>query len=143
MNALDVLSAFEATVLDGLPLGEEASELLDRLKAIENLITEVRAFYKEALAKDSSAVPGWWLQPGTIRRSVADPLEAFRRVSNTLSPEQFASCVSIKVAELERLWARETNTSLAKAREPFSQLLAGVIEEKICAPSLAKLSDRK
>jgi hypothetical protein len=70
VSALDVLSAFETSVLDGLPTGKAASELLDRLKGVESLIAEIKASYKEALLRDSSAVPGWFLQPGAIRRSI-------------------------------------------------------------------------
>jgi hypothetical protein len=57
LSALDVLSAFETSVLDGLPTGPAAADLLDRLKAVENLIAEIRAHYKEALSRDCSAVP--------------------------------------------------------------------------------------
>jgi hypothetical protein len=64
VSALDVLSVFETSVLDGLPTGKAASELLDQLKAIESLVAEIKAHYKEALSRDSSAVPGWFLQPG-------------------------------------------------------------------------------
>jgi hypothetical protein len=84
LSALKVLSSFETAVLDGLPTGKAASELLDRLKGVESLIAEVKAHYKEELSRDSSAVPGWFLQPGAIRRSITDPLEAYRRVSDTL-----------------------------------------------------------
>jgi hypothetical protein len=74
MSKLEVLNAFETSILDGLPTGKAASELLDRLKAIESLIAEIKAHYKEALLRDSSAVPGWFLQPGAIRRSITDPI---------------------------------------------------------------------
>jgi hypothetical protein len=47
LSALDGLSAFEAAVLDGLPTGKAASELLDRLKGVESLIAEIKAHYKE------------------------------------------------------------------------------------------------
>ena len=43
MSKLDVLKAFEISVLDGLPTGKAASELLDRLKAVESMIAEIGA----------------------------------------------------------------------------------------------------
>jgi hypothetical protein len=141
LKTLDILSAFESSVLDGLPTGLAATQLLDRLKAIENLIAEIRAHYKEALLRDSSAVPGWFLQPGAIRRSVMDPMEAYRRVSDTLSPEQFTACVTVKIGELERLWAAATQSSLVNARLNLSERLVGVMEAKECAPSLVRVSD--
>lgn len=143
MSTLDVLSAFESSVLDGLPTDKAASELLDQLKAIETLIAEIKAHYKEALARDSSAVPGWFLQPGAIRRSINDPLEAYRRVSDILSPEQFTSCVTIKIGELERLWARSSGESLPAGRANIERRLEGVIEEKACAPSLVRMQAAK
>jgi len=141
LNTLDTLSAFESSVLDGLPTGLAAAELLDQLKTIESLIAEVRAHYKELLTRDATAVPNWFLQPGAIRRSVTDPLEAYRRLSDTLSPEQFTACVTVKIGELERLWAREAQTSLINARVNLSERLAGVMEAKECAPSLVRVSD--
>ena len=143
MSALDVLSAFETAVLDGLPTGKAASELLDRLKGIESLIAEIKAHYKEALARDSSAVPGWFLQPGAIRRSITDPMEAYRLVSETLSPEQFAGCVTVKLGELERLWASSSGESLSAARANLERRLEGVIEEKACAPTLVRMEAAK
>ena len=139
MSKLDVLKAFEISVLDGLPTGKAASELLDRLKGVESLIAEIKAHYKEALSSDSSAVPGWFLQPGAIRRSITDPLEAYRRVSDTLSPEQFTSCVTVKIGELERLWASSSGESLPAARATIERRLEGVIEEKACAPTLVRM----
>ena len=143
MSALDILSAFETAVLDGLPSGNAASELLDRLKGVESLIAEIKTHYKEALSRDSSSVPGWFLQPGAIRRSITDPLEAYRRVSDTLSPEQFTGCVTVKIGELERLWARSSGESVAAARANIERRLEGVIEEKACAPTLVRMEAAK
>ena len=67
MNKLEVLAAFEAAALDPLPTGLEAAVLLDRIKSIETTIAEIRAHYKDVIAKDSSAVPGWWLSPEAIQ----------------------------------------------------------------------------
>ena len=143
MSALDILTVFETSVLDGLPTGKAASELLDRLKAIETLIAEIKAHYKKALSRDSSAVPGWFLQPGAIRRSITDPLEAYRRVSDTLSPEQFTGCVTVKLGELERLWASTSGESLSAARANLERRLEGVIEGKACAPTLVRMEAAK
>ena len=114
--------------------------MLDRIKSIETTIAEIRAHYKDVIAKDSSAVPGWWLQSGAIRRLITDPLEAYRRVSDTLSPEQFGTCVTVKISELERLWADEAGVTLATARRSFGDLLDGLIVEKESAPSLVRIS---
>ena len=141
MSELDTLSAFESSVLDGLPTGLEATALLDRLKTIETLIADVRTHYKELLARDSAAVPGWFLQPGAIRRSVTDPLEAYRCLSHELSPEQFTGCVTVKIGELERLWALETQSSLSDARKSLAERLRDVLEYKEVAPSLARVSN--
>jgi hypothetical protein len=143
VSALDILTVFETAVLDGLPTGKAASELLDQVKAIESLVAEIKAHYKEALAHDSSAVPGWFLQPGAIRRTIIYPLEAYRRVSDTLSPEQFTGCVTVKIGELERLWASGSGESLPAARANLERRLEGVIEEKTCAPSLVRMEDAK
>jgi hypothetical protein len=143
LSALDGLSAFEAAVLDGLPTGKAASELLDRLKGVESLIAEIKAHYKEVLSRDSSVVPGWFLQPGAIRRSISDPLEAYRRMSDTLSPEQFTRCVTVKISELERLWASSSGESLPAARANIERRLVGVIEEKACAPTLVRMEAAK
>jgi hypothetical protein len=142
LKTLDILSVFESSVLDGLPTGLAATQLLDRLKAIESLIAEIRAHYKEALLRDSSAVPGWFLQPGAIRRSVMDPMEAYRRVSDTLSPEQFTACVTVKIGELERLWASTAGESFSVARASLERRLKGIVEAKECAPSLVRVASK-
>jgi hypothetical protein len=93
--------------------------------------------------RDSSTVPGWFLQPGAIRRSITDPLEAYRRLSDTLSPEQFTSCVTVKIGELERLLASGSGESLPAARANLERRLEGVIEEKACAPTLVRMEAAK
>jgi hypothetical protein len=143
VSALDILTVFESSVLDGLPTGSAAADLLDQLKGVESLIAEIKAHYKEALLRDSSAVPGWFLQPGAIRRSITDPLEAYRRLSDTLSPEQFAGCITVKLGELERLWASSSGESVAAARANLERRLEGVIEEKACAPTLVRMEAAK
>jgi hypothetical protein len=138
LRTLDTLSVFESSVSDGLPTGLEATALLDRLKVIESLIADVRAHYKEVLVQDPTAVPSWFLQPGAIRRSITDPLEAYRCLSHELSPEQFTGCVTVKIGELERLWAKETQSSLSDARKSLAERLKNVLEHKEVAPSLVR-----
>jgi hypothetical protein len=70
-------------------------------------------------------------------------LEAYRRVSDTLSPEQFTGCVTVKIGELERLWASSSGESLTAARANLERRLEGVIEEKACAPSLVRMEAAK
>jgi hypothetical protein len=47
VSALDILAVFESSVLDDLPTGLAATSLLDRIKAIESLVADIRAHYKE------------------------------------------------------------------------------------------------
>jgi hypothetical protein len=70
-------------------------------------------------------------------------LEAYRRVSDALSPEQFTGCVTVKIGELERLWASSSGESLAAARATIERRLEGVIEEKACAPTLVRMQAAK
>jgi hypothetical protein len=138
-SARELLNQFENEALDA-PLGEEGAEILDQLERVSRLCTELKDFYKAALAKDPNCVPGWTLKPGAARRSLADPAKVWERVSDTLSSEQFMAAITIRVTALQEIWSRAAGVPGSQAKAAFDELLADLMVTLPTAPSLLRTS---
>ena len=122
-----------------LPLGEGAAKLLAQIKRARSLFHEVESFYKRLLEREPSAIPGWLLEPGVVRRSIDDPVGALERLIETFSVSEFVGCCSPSVPDLERVWVKKKGLLPPKARGGFSRFMNGLITEKRNAPSLKAL----
>jgi hypothetical protein len=119
-----------------LPLGEGAAKLLTQIKRARSLFLEVEAFYKRLLEAEPGAIPGWTLEPGAVRRSIDEPAKALERLSELFSVQEFLSCCSVSVPELEKAWAKKKGQPAGQAKESFKRLLGDLLSEKRNAPSL-------
>jgi hypothetical protein len=122
-----------------LPLGEQAANLLEQIKRAQALFKEIESYYKRVLETTPSAIPGWILEPGDMRRAIANPLAAVERMAGSLSAQEFLRCCSVSVPELERAWAKKKGLPVTQAKEPFKRFLGPLLTEKRNAPSLAQL----
>lgn len=122
-----------------LPLGEQAADLLDQIRRAQALFKEIEAFYKRVLEETPGVIPGWILEPGDVRRWVADPLAAHARLVKELSLHELLQCCSVSVPTLEQVWAKKKGIAREKAREQFSRLMSDVILSKRNAPSLTRV----
>ena len=138
-SALQLLDAFEKSVMDGFPTDKEGAAILDQLKRVEDLIAEARSFYRARLAKDPACVPGWGLRPGAVRRSLGDPAKVWDRLFDTLSVEQFMVAVKLEIGRLQDQWALANGVAPSDAKPAFNALLGDLITEFQNAPSLVKI----
>jgi hypothetical protein len=125
-----------------LPLGENASRLLDDIKRAQALFKEVEGFYKRILEETPGAIPGWALEPGDIRRSIVDTVVAQQAVASVLPLEEFLSVCSVSVPQLEKAWAKKSGIPVSQAREPFKKFLGASLLEKRTASSISRVNDR-
>jgi hypothetical protein len=119
-----------------LPLGEPAAKLLTQIKRAKALFQEIEAFYKRVLEREPGAIPGWSLVPGDVRRSIENPIKAFEHMVELLSVQEFLSCCTVSVPELERAWSRKQGIAAPQAKESFKRFLGELLTEKRNAPSL-------
>jgi hypothetical protein len=119
-----------------LPLGEGAARLLSQIKRAQALFKEIESFYRRLLEREAGAIPGWGLVPGNVIRSVEDPIKAFEQMVELFSVQEFLSCCSVSVPELERSLARKKGVPASQTKELFKKFLGNLLVEKRNAPSL-------
>jgi hypothetical protein len=122
-----------------LPLGEGAANLLTQIRRAQALFKEIESFYRCLLERKPGAVPGWILEPGAVRRSIADPVKAFEHLVELFSVQEFLACCTPSVPDLERAWGKKTGQPVVKSKESFKRLLGDLLVEKRNAPSLKAL----
>jgi hypothetical protein len=119
-----------------LPLGEGAARLLSQIKRAQALFKEIESFYRRVLEREPGAIPGWILEPGAVRRSIEDPIKAFEQLVELFSVQEFLSCCSVSVPELERSLARKKGVPASQTKELFKRFLGNLLVEKRNAASL-------
>lgn len=110
-----------------LPTGPMAAELLTSMEVVKQLISALEFYYKNLLAKDPEAVPGWGLLEGQTKRSINKPKELADAL--TKLGIDWWPAVSMAVTKAEKL-----------APKGFS--LQPFVEMKQNAPSLGRIKDR-
>jgi hypothetical protein len=139
-GTLELLDAFETKIADGFPLGQEGAAVLDSVKRIEELIAELKSYYRAKLAQDAACVPGWTLKPGATRRSLSDPQACWEKVSDVLSSKVFMSAVKVEIGKLQDIWASAARVPSTQAKEAFNKLMGELIVTFQNAPSLIKVN---
>jgi hypothetical protein len=110
--------------------GEELAELLPKLDIVEKVIREIRRQAKDLLERQPDAIDGYRLREGAERRSVRDVEEAFRRLADVMTPEQFASCCNVQIGRLEEMLRAVTGETMSRSKEILDELLGEVIERR-------------
>jgi hypothetical protein len=110
--------------------GAELAELLPKLELAEKVIREIRRQAREVLDRDPNAIDGYRLREGAERRSVRDVVEAYRRLSDVLTPEQFAACCSVQIGRLEEMFREVTGETAARSKEILEELLGDTIDRR-------------
>jgi CRISPR/Cas system-associated exonuclease Cas4 (RecB family) len=119
-----------------LPLGEPAATLLTQIKRAKSLFQEIESHYKQLLEREPSAIPGWVLEPGAMRRSIEDPAKALERLSELFSVQEFVACCTPSIPDLERALARKKELPASQVKELFKKLLGELLTERRNASSL-------
>jgi hypothetical protein len=122
-----------------VPIGHQGARILENINTAIKLLYELKSAYKEIIAADKDAVPGWHLRaPKKIRQIVVT--EAFWNAVNEigLSDMALASCVEVSVSRLEDLLAQDDRLSRRARRQLFNEIFAPFITTREQAPELYK-----
>lgn len=121
---------------------DDLLKMLELVGPAKKVIAALEGRAKRLLEENPDILPGWMLEDGAAPRKVTDPQAAFQKLSDVLTPEQFAGCCTVKISELENVFkkvlAEKTGLKPKDCLNQFSHRLEGIILKKAHAPSLAR-----
>lgn len=135
----NMLSLLDVPVSDWTP--EQRAMFLERSATAQKWLDECKAAMEDGLANDPDFVPGWTLEPGNYRETIADVKVLFERfVALGGTQEQFIKAVGVTKKNL-----REAVNGLTGARgkaldSAIASLVDGIVEVKQNKPSLKKVT---
>lgn len=130
-------SATKKFMMDWTPA--ERGLVAEQLPIAEKLLEDIKSFLKDCLNKDPDSVDGYCLKNGATRETVNNPQVVFDRLAQlggTL--EQFMPCVTVAKGKLKEVVAGVTGAKGMALNKAMDALVAGCVETKQNAPSLAK-----
>jgi hypothetical protein len=102
-------------------------------------LEECKNQLKAILGSDPTAIPGWALEPGTVKRPVVKPEELHARfLALGGTPEQFLSCVDVGKGDFEKAVRAASGLKGKALAAKVKELLDGLTADKQDAPSLAR-----
>ena len=125
--------------LHELPSGEKASKILHEIARTEELIEEIKKYYKAVMTKEPDSVPGWKLTAGTLRRWIPSVHRAWMSIEDKASLPQFLEACSMSVSNLEGLLEDKAKLKGAELGSVVEPLTAA----KRTAPSLQAITKGK
>jgi hypothetical protein len=134
-----VVKPLEKVDLYQLPDGAAASELLGKVELFQDLLDEIKAYYKGRMSADPTyIVPGWALVPGVGVREVTDWGAALEKLSPHLAPEALNGAAAYRLGELERALAKAKGVRQKDGKALINEILNGLIKVKENGPSLKR-----
>jgi CRISPR/Cas system-associated exonuclease Cas4 (RecB family) len=119
---------------------ERIAEFMEQVPAIEAVVEAVKAKAKRMLEADPAAIPGWTLKPGGETETIVDPTTVFNRAAAAgVSSEAFMGCVKVTKTPLKEAIRGATGLKGRALDARMDEILAGCVETKPKAPSLAKI----
>lgn len=116
---------------------EQRALFCERLPVAMKWLEECRSKIKQLLEADPSSVPGWKLEPGSVKKPVNNPNELHLRfLAAGGTTEQFLLCVEIGKGNLEQQVRAVTKLKGKGLKSKIDEMLAGIVDEKQDAPSL-------
>lgn len=134
---------------------EQMARRIELFGIAEKIIEKEKAEYKELLAKDAEAIPGYYLKPGNVLGKIFNAQATFEIVAPVFtahyketSPKDaddkalalFQSCVTVNKGKLEDAISDATGLKGMALDNECEQLLSTVIVKSQNAPSLSKMS---
>ena len=126
-----------------LPIGHGGAKLLDAAKLAQKYLEAVLKRYKEILANDPEAVPGWLLRDGNKVREITDVEGAAQIAPQFMSRDEFYSTVRVDVGALQELCARASGLRGRALEDLFNQRFSKVIHYRQNAPMLVRAKNHK
>lgn len=128
-----------AEAVAALPAAKLA-DLLGLAALVEKLAKKLRDEAKARLEADASAIPGWTLKPGTMRRTVEDvPAAVSALIGAGLSESDALRCCDLSLPEAARVASDARNLKRKDGEAWVAGVLAGLIEAKRSAPQLVEV----
>jgi hypothetical protein len=118
---------------------EQRAIFCDNKKRAQQWLDECEAEMKRLLTADPTAIPGWTLEPGTVKHPINNAQSCYERCSkHGVSLEAFMKCINVKKTDLKD--AVKTASGLkGKAMTAAWELIEdGITDTKQDAPSLKK-----
>lgn len=149
-----------STKVVGLPTSEWTPDMwvyfLESRSVAKKWIEDCEAEAKRRLEADPTSIPGWKLEEGATQSVISDPQELFTRFCavgqdwankenaemshvHTLTP-LFMDCVKINKTDFQALFRKITGLKGKELAKKFTDLLAGITEDKQNKPSLGKMT---
>lgn len=105
-----------------------------------DFLEQMKAFFKDGLAKDPSFLPGWKLQPGNKRETITDPQQCYTRFAALGgSLEQFMGTIAVGKSKLKDAVNVVTGARGQALEKAIKTLTDGITETGQNAPSLRKI----
>jgi hypothetical protein len=119
---------------------EQRAIFCQRYPVAEKWIDECKRQIKIAMENDPNAVPGFYLEKGSVRRPVKDVAELHERfLARGGKTEDLLKCLKVGKGDLE-VALRSISPLKGKAFKAFvDEMLNGIVEEKPDAPSISKI----
>lgn len=121
------------------------SQVLEKAKAVKELINAVEDRAKYMLKEKPSCIPGWYLKDGSIRRTISNSKQAYTLLADAGLPfDLILSSTNFSLSKLERQFhshledSGDTSSSM-ESRNQLRELLGDAVQEKQCEPRLTQV----
>lgn len=115
------------------------AKFIDRASFAEKVIDACRDEAKRRIA-EGQEVPGYKLKDGSVRESISDAQECWKRTcSRGVTVEQFMGVVTVAKGKLKDTVKAATGLKGKALDADMALILEGITEEKQSAPSLVKI----
>lgn len=135
-----MLSVLEVPMASWTP--EQRVLAMNALGPALDLLEQMKAFFKEGIAKDAGFIPGWTLAPGNKRETITNPQECLNRfMAFGGKLEQFMPSISVGKTKLREALHEVVGAKGLALDKAMQALTAGIIEVNQNAPSLRKVEE--
>lgn len=140
---LEVATPVAVSSLASVPVADwtpaQRALFCERLPMATKWLEECKGQIKALLEGDPASIPGWALEPGSVKRPVVKPEELHARfLALGGSPAQFLACVDIGKGGFEKAVRAVTQLKGKALAAKLRELLDGLTEDKPDAPSLTR-----
>lgn len=122
---------------------EQRAQFLEQKPIATKWIDEVNKEMKRMVDADPSCIPGWELQPGSIKRPVRDIAALHdRTIALGGNTESFLACVDMGKGDFESMIRKITGLKGKALKAKMDELLAGITDEVPDAKSLGRAEQK-
>lgn len=118
---------------------EQRAVFCENRARAQKWLDDCQAEMKRLLQADPKAIPGWFLEPGTVKHPINDAQKCYERCStHGVTLNTFMKCMNVKKTELKDA-VKEASKLKGKAlTAAWEAIEEGITDTKQDAPSLAK-----